>query len=133
MKVLVCFSAAGTAYAVPVEQTRRLVPALGLAPLPDPLPGVVGALRDDHGILPVIDTLAPGASRSHPLVLVLEVDGQRFGVLVEGVSEVRHVSEDDLAPAPAGQRARLVRGVVSEAEGAPMVIDAGTLAQELVA
>jgi chemotaxis signal transduction protein len=124
MPVLVRFTAAGSQYAVDVGAAAGVVAWTGADPLPDPRPGVVGVIRESGASLPV---LAPfGADGGH--VLLLAPAGQpRFGLLVGEVEGVVRVPDADVAPAPAGQRTDVVRGVTGDV----LLLDPARLAAAL--
>lgn len=124
MPVLVRFTCAGSRYAVDVAASAGVVTWTRAEPLPDPRPGVVGLIRESGALLPV---LAPfGTDGGHVLVL-RPAGGPRFGLLVGEVEGVVRVAEDTIAPAPAGQRTGVVRGVVDDA----LLLDPDRLADAL--
>jgi chemotaxis signal transduction protein len=123
VKAVVCFSTEQGRFAVPVEQTRQVVPADGIAALPDPLPGVVGLMRAEPDPMPVVAVL--GESGGH--VLVLHDGERRFGLLVDEVMGLERVEAAAIRPAPAGQRRELVTGVIDTGAGPRLLVDASIL------
>ena len=126
MSGVVCFTTANGAWAVPVEHTRRVLSARGLVPLPHPRPGVAGVLPDED-TLTVLDALGEGREQ----VLELEVDGRRFGLLVDRVVEVLRADQALTGPAPEGQGSEVVSGVVIRNDGNALLIDGAALARFL--
>jgi chemotaxis signal transduction protein len=108
MKTLVEFRAAGTAYGLPVEATRAVRSAVGMVALPASRPDVAGLLPGD----PPLTVMSPlGHEGRH--ILVLEVADQRFGLLVDQVTGIRRVDENDIRQAPGGQDSGLIFGSVN--------------------
>lgn len=124
MPVLVRFSCAGSRYAVDVAASAGVVAWSGAAALPDPRPGVVGLIHESGGALPVI---APFGTDGGHVLLLEPAGGPRFGLLVGEVEGVVRVPDADVAPAPAGQRTDVVRGVVGDV----LVLDPAHLAAVL--
>jgi chemotaxis signal transduction protein len=125
---MVCFQAAGTGYCLPVEATRAVRPVLGLVVLPAARADIVGLLPG----APPLTVVAPlGAGGGAGQVLVVQVDGTTFGLLVDNVSGLRRVDEADIRIAPQGQDRGLVCGTV-EADGRLLLVaDATALAERL--
>lgn len=127
MRQLVRFRTGDGTYAVPVTSAREVRPAEGLQPLPSPRPGVAGLLARDEVAVPVLDGLGPG--RGH--VLVLDNDGQVFGLLVEEVTGVSSVDDAAIAPPPPGQDDPMIAGVLHEDDGVVLVVDVAVLGKIL--
>lgn len=123
---MVCFTAAGGTYCLPVDATRAVRRSDGLIALP-------GAGRDVAGLLPGDPPLtvlaAFGGGGDH--VLVLESGSQVFGLRVDTVTGLRRVADADIRPAPAGQTRPLISGTVDTAGELLMVTDAPALAARL--
>ncbi len=124
MPVLVRFSCAGSRYAVDVGASAGVLAWTGADPLPDPRPDVVGLIRESRGPLPV---LAPFGTDGGHVLLLEPAGGPRFGLLVGEVEGVVRVADADVAPAPAGQRTDVVRGVVGDV----LLLDPSRLAAAL--
>lgn len=118
MKTLVCFRAGDGDFAVPVESTTGVRTPEGITSLPGSRDDVVGVLPGEPPIT-ILSTLGEG--RDH--VLVLSVDGMCFGLLVQQVLGVLSVSDDDIGPAPAGQREDYVAGTVRNVDNLILVAD----------
>jgi len=122
--VLVRFSCAGSQYAVDVADSAGVARWTGADPLPDPRPGVVGVVRQGGAVVPV---LAPFGLEGGHVLLLAPAGGPSFGLLVGEVQGVARVADADVAPAPAGQRTDVVRGVVGDV----LLLDAARLAAAL--
>ncbi len=101
-----------------VREIRVWTPATPVAHAPSFVCGVIN-LRGK--VLPIIDFAARlGLPSTEPTtrhaILVVEIDGQTIGLLVEGVSEILTLSQDRIQPTPdvASQMAKdFVSGVVA--------------------
>jgi purine-binding chemotaxis protein CheW len=119
MNSILRFTTAVGDFALPVAHVRSVRTADELRGLPDAREGVAGALFGDGPAVPVVDALGTGGS----LVVVVEVGDGVVGVLADDVTGVISVEDDDLGPAPAGQRSGLVCGLVSAGSRKSMLID----------
>lgn len=107
MATMVCFQAAGTSYALPLEATRSVRPADDLVSLPDPAKEVVGIIPGD----PPLTVISP--LRAHPGHIVVIDSGDRvFGLLVDVVTGLERFDENDIREAPEGQGRPLVSGIL---------------------
>ena len=126
MTTMVCFTAAGGAYCMPVFSTRAVRRTTGMIALP-------GAGRDVAGIIPgeppltVISSLGGGGHH----VLVVESGNQTFGLQVDEVTGLRRVENADIRPAPQGQDRALISGTIESGGKLVLVTDASALAARL--
>lgn len=121
---MVCFSAAGTAYCLPVRATRAVRTVAGMVALPDPAPDVAGILPGD----PPLTVISPLRARG-TRVLVIEVGATLVGLLVDEVTGLRRVEDADIGPAPSGQNRSFVCGTIGAGTGQlVLVADAAALA-----
>lgn len=126
MRTLVCFRAAGTAYCLPVEVTRSVRPAAGLVQLPDARTDVAGVIAGS----PPLTVIAPlGEGGDH--ILVVEAADKTYGLLVEAVTGLVRVGQDDISVSPDGQDRPLVCGTVHSGGQLMLVADAVALAARL--
>jgi chemotaxis signal transduction protein len=126
MTTMVCFDVAGAAYCLPVHATRSVRTVDGLIRLPDAVADVTGILPGD----PPLTVISPLHARGTH-VLVLDVDGMAFGLLVDAVTGIKRVDEADIRPAPAGQDSALVCGTLESDGRLLLVADAKALAARL--
>ena len=113
-------------FCVPVDAAVAVRFASGLVDLPAPRAGVVGILPADHPIT-VLSVL--GSGRDH--VLVLAAAGHTFGLLVEEVTGLSRIDNEDIGVAPDGQDNALICGVISRDDGIVLVADPARLAERL--
>jgi chemotaxis signal transduction protein len=126
MTMMVCFRSAGAAYCLPVRAARAVRPTTGLVTLPAPAADVVGIMPGE----PPLTVLAP-LGRGGAQVLVVEAGDRTFGVLVEAVTGLQRVADEDIHPAPGGQDRRLVCGTVENAGELLLLTDAAALGGRL--
>ncbi len=106
-------------YGVPIEAVHEIVRLPAITPVPEALAGIEGIMNLRGRIVAVLDMRRrlrlPVATRSaRSRVLVVEVEGQRLGLLVDEASEVVKVPEGAIDPPPARaftEEAHLVTGV----------------------
>lgn len=125
---LVRFRTSSGDYAVRVESAREVLPAGVLTRLPSAAEGVVGVLDRERGPVTVVTALGEG--RDH--ILVLEVDGRTFGLLVDVVLGVIRIEQDLVEAPPPGQDQRLVDGVLTVDGTLVLLVDAAALANSLL-
>jgi chemotaxis signal transduction protein len=116
MTTMVCFSAADTAYCLPVEATRAVRIAAGITALPRARRGVAGMIPGD----PPLTVICPlGRGGTH--ILVIATRGKTFGLQVEAVTSLYQVDQTKVGPAPDGQSLQLISGTV-ERDGQLLLI-----------
>lgn len=127
MTTMVCFQAAGAAYCLPLRAARSVRTAADVIELPDAGADVAGIVPGD----PPLTVLSPLESSGRH-ILVIEAQGQAFGLLVDHVTGLKEVDADDIRPAPKGQgRHRLVSGTIDVDGGIVFVADPTALAGQL--
>jgi chemotaxis signal transduction protein len=127
MTTMVCFTAAGNAYCLPVGAVRSVGTTHGMVQLPDPADDVTGILPGDPS-LTVISPLGAGGSQ----LLVIETADTSFGLLVDEVTGLKKVQEADIRSAPRGQDRSLVSGTLDSDDGPLLlVVDPVALAGRL--
>jgi chemotaxis signal transduction protein len=123
---MVCFTAAGAAYCMPVEATRAVRRTIGMITLPAARPDVAGLIPGD----PPLTVLAPlGVGGGH--ILVVEIAEHTFGLQVDLVTGLRLIDDADIRPAPKGQDRTLVSGMIDNGGDLLMVTNPGALAERL--
>lgn len=106
MPVLV-FKVGGERYAVEVGAVFQVVDATGLTPLPATPPWVLGAILARTRVVPVLDLrallgLEGGGMSDLAKVVVLEDDGELFGVAVEDLEGRMDLEREKLASSSEG-------------------------------
>jgi len=123
---MVCFTAAGAEYCLPVHAARSVRTSDAMISLPDPNPDVTGMLPGD----PPLTVISPlHSERGH--ILVIEAGDKTFGLLVDAVTGLRRIDDAELGPAPEGQGRQLVCGTLYNNGRMILVADPFALAGEL--
>ena len=126
MTTMVCFTAAGAEYCLPVHAARSVRTSDAMISLPDPNPDVTGMLPGD----PPLTVISPlHSERGH--ILVIEAGDKTFGLLVDAVTGLRRIDDAELGPAPEGQGRQLVCGTLYNNGRMILVADPFALAGEL--
>lgn len=131
----VTFSLADETYAIDVLQVQEVLKLTDIAPVPGVPDYILGIINLRGDVVTVIDArrrmMLPereldDASR----IVIIDVDNQNVGILVDSVAEVVQISPDAVDPAPAvgnDQTSRFILGVTSTAEGLTILIDINKL------
>ena len=123
MKTVVRFRAPEGEYALPVENVNEVRSSADLTSLPEPRAGVAGLMRRGDDAITVLSVL--GEPGDH--VIVLEDGGLTFGLLVEQVTGVHEVQDEEIGPPPPGQDRATVSGVLAGDEGLVLLLDCAAL------
>jgi chemotaxis signal transduction protein len=107
---------------MPVRATRSVRRTAGMITLPAPDPEIAGVLPGKPP-LTVISSLGGGGTH----VLVVDTGDKTFGLLVDVVTGLRHISDSDITPAPAGQHRPLVCGTIHTGDHLVLVTDPDAL------
>jgi purine-binding chemotaxis protein CheW len=104
---VLAFKLGGERYAVPVQAVFQVVDAFGLTPLPATPPWVLGAVLARTRVVPVLDLrallgLEGGGMSDLAKVVVLEDEGDLFGVAVEDLEGRIDLERDKLAASTEG-------------------------------
>jgi chemotaxis signal transduction protein len=108
MRTMVEFRICDVPYCLPVEATRAVRSTVGLIPLPSPATSVAGLLPGD----PPLTVMSPFGGDGQQVVVV-QVDEDTCGLLVDSVTGLRRIDETSVRPAPRGQERELISGSVS--------------------
>jgi chemotaxis signal transduction protein len=123
MKTMVCFTAADTAYCLPVDATRAVRTTAGITALPRARRGVTGLIAGD----PPLTVICPlGKGGSH--ILVVRTQDKTFGLQVDAVTYLYQVDDSKIGPAPNGQSRPLVSGTVERNGQLLLIADPDALA-----
>jgi purine-binding chemotaxis protein CheW len=116
-------------YAVPVERVREIVRLCPITPVPRMPAAVCGVLSLRGEIVQVIDLRlrlgllpASGQSPRRRIVVLHGEDGQMTGLLVDRVSEVMRLRDEDLRP-PTGRDTGAVIALAPQGERFVSVFD----------
>jgi purine-binding chemotaxis protein CheW len=127
VRTIVRFRTSRGEFALPVEQVKEVRRAGELALLPAAQADVAGVITRGDDVLPVLSVL--GTDGDH--VIVVEVEGVRFGLLVDEVTGVRRVEDSDVGPPPRGQEGAGVSASIVEGAGVVLVLDPLALRRRL--
>ncbi|WP_295399227.1 chemotaxis protein CheW [uncultured Thiocystis sp.] len=131
----VTFSLEDETYAIDVLQVQEVLKLTEIAPVPGVPDYILGIINLRGDVVTVIDArrrmLLPervpdDASR----IVIIDVDNQNVGILVDSVAEVVRIPPDAVDPAPAvgnDQTSRFILGVSSTEEGLTILIDLNKL------
>jgi purine-binding chemotaxis protein CheW len=121
---------------VDASQVQEIVRRTETTRVPD-APSVVRGVTHLRGeVVAVLDLrvvlgLPSAEADAEARTIVLDVDGERIGLLVDSVADVREVGVDDLVPAPpnfdAACRTCCPRVIVDDDQELSAVLDAGAL------
>jgi chemotaxis signal transduction protein len=128
MTTMVCFSAGGVSYAIPVVATLAVRTVEGMVTMPEPRPDVLGVLPGDPP-LSVIAPLGTEADANH--ILVVTTPDLDYGLLVDAVTDVCSFDDRAIQAAPAGQDGSLIAGVVERGGALVLIADPEAMAARL--
>ena len=131
---VVIFEAGGQEFALEISQVDRILRYQVPSPVPSAPAFLEGVLPYGDGIVPVVDLRtrlgAPATRREETRVMIVTLDGQRVGMIVDAVREVlRTDSRQVAAPPPMvrGLAAKYILGVLTLAERTIILLQAGRL------
>lgn len=116
-------------FSFPVSSVREIVDVRSITHVPESAPFMVGVINLRGRVVPVVDLrikfgLPPGERTQDTRVLVAEAQfpGETaiLGVLVDAVTAVEEIREEDMAPAPelgSGVREDFIEGVCGHKDG----------------
>ena len=101
----VSFILAEEEYGVPILKVQEIIRYTKLTRVPQASEFVEGVLNLRGRVIPVIDlrkrfNLESVEKDRHSRIVVVEVDNQTVGMVVDGVSEVLQISQSEIEPAP---------------------------------
>jgi purine-binding chemotaxis protein CheW len=102
---LVIFELANEYYGVDIASVESIIKMEAITVVPQSPSFVEGVINLRGSILPVVDLhkrfkLASGEAGKDARIVVVNIDGVKVGMVVDGVSEVLRVSEDAVEPPP---------------------------------
>jgi purine-binding chemotaxis protein CheW len=102
---LVVFGLGREEYALPIEQVQEIIRAVEPRTLPHADPGLLGVINLRGVTIPVFDlglVLGGTPQAGDGKIIVVEGQSQRVGIVVDEVSEVLTVSDEQLEEPPVG-------------------------------
>ncbi|GAB0149128.1 chemotaxis protein CheW [Marichromatium gracile] len=126
----VTFSLAEETYAIDVLQVQEVLKITEIAPVPGVPDYILGIINLRGDVVTVIDArrrmgLPPRAPDEASRIVIIDIDNQNVGILVDAVAEVVQIDADSVDPAPAvgnDQSSRFILGVTSTEEGLTILI-----------
>ena len=117
--------------AIEISVVREIAPLSRITFVPGAPPGVLGIVNLRGQIVPVFDLglrcgISPSRQDATSRIVVVDREGSAVGVLVDRVSEIARVREDEIElPETLGRRRRrrCVRGVAKLGQGQVLVLD----------
>lgn len=99
------FLVGGEDYAIDIGQVREIRSCTAPSPLPDAPPSVLGVINLRGAVLPLLDLaarlgLATQDSPERNVTIVAEVENIQVGLLVDAVSDIIALAEDDMQSPP---------------------------------
>lgn len=131
----VTFSLEDETYAIDVLQVQEVLKLTEIAPVPGVPDYILGIINLRGDVVTVIDArrrmlLPERAPDDASRIVIIDVDHQNVGILVDSVAEVVRIPPDAVDPAPAvgnDQTSRFILGVSSTEEGLTILIDLNKL------
>jgi len=135
LRELIAFQVGAQEFCIEIMAVRELRGWTPATPLPHAPPYVCGVINLRGIVLPVIDTgrrLGLGACEPGPrhVIIVANVEQRLVGLLVDGVSDILKVADEDLQPTPAaaGEALRAFVTALLDVEGRMIgLLDLGRL------
>lgn len=134
----VTFRLGEESYGVNVMQVQEVLRVSEIAPVPGAPGYVLGIINLRGNVVSVLDTrlrfgLAKKETDDSTRIIIIELESQTIGILVDSVAEVEDVqsSEVDTPPSVGNEEsARYIAGVVSRANGILILVDVHRLLSE---
>ncbi len=131
----VTFSLEDETYAIDVLQVQEVLKITEIAPVPGVPDYILGIINLRGDVVTVIDArrrmqLPERAPDDASRIVIIDVDNQNVGILVDSVAEVVSIPPDEVDPAPAvgnDQTSRFILGVSSKEEKLTILIDLNKL------
>jgi len=140
-KLHLVFAHRGVRFALDASHVQAVVRLPELSPLTDPTPKVAGVFNLGGQLVPAVDLAIcfghpPSRLRADDFVIVMAVDGERFGVIANEVCDAAHIAPEVIEdvgrhPELLASPGLLVTGVAMREHDLAMVLDAGALLHAL--
>lgn len=121
MTTIVRFRADHRQYAVPVEHVTEVRSASDLTPLPESRAGVAGLMRRGDDAITVLSVVGDHRDAGEHII-VIDEGGLTFGLLVDQVTGVHVVADDQIGPVPPGQDRETVVGVLTPRDASDEIV-----------
>ncbi|MBN2294628.1 MAG: purine-binding chemotaxis protein CheW [Pirellulales bacterium] len=132
---LVSFHLGDEVYGIEIVKVREIILMGEITRVPQTPPFVKGLINLRSTVIPVIDLrirfdLQASDFTSESRIMVIDVGGKTIGIIVDAVSEVLRVSNDQIAPPPptvAGLEQEYLTGLVKLDDQLLMLLDVDKL------
>lgn len=131
---VVIFRGGAQEFALEISQVDRILRYQAPAPVPKAPAFLEGVLAYGEGVVPVVDLRKrldlPALQQDDTRVMIVTIDGQRVGMVVDGVREVLRVDSRRIAPSPPmirGLAAKYILGVLTLEDRTVILLQAGRL------
>lgn len=117
---VVTFTLAGEEFGVPILEVREIIRMTDITPVPKAPPFVEGVINLRGQIIPVVDLrkrfgIAAEINEATTRIIVIEVNENVLGLIVDAVDEVLRIPADTISPPPAlvagGIGSEYIRGI----------------------
>lgn len=127
----VAFSVSGQLYCLDIMNVREIRRWAKVTTLPHAEAHVLGVMNLRGNVVPVYDLsahfgLGQTATSPRNVVIIADISGQTFGLLVESVSEIMAVSRSDVQDTPTGAKGdqvNLIQGLISVGDNMAQLVD----------
>lgn len=131
----VTFKLAGETYGIDVMQVQEVLRYSEFTPVPGSQEYVLGIINLRGNVVTVLDTrlrfgIEPGEVTDDSRFVVVEIDENVVGILVDSVAEVVYVKEDEIETSPNvgnEETAKFIRGVCHKNEELLILIELNRL------
>lgn len=122
-------------YGVPVEQVKEVLRYTEITPVPGAPDYVLGIINLRGNVVTVLDTRKRFALQNFEItdatrIVIIEVDNQVIGILVDSVSEVMRLNSEEIETAPNvgnDESSRYIQGVASRNGNLLILVDINKL------
>lgn len=129
------FTIGAVCYGLDVRTVTEIIGLQGITPVPDVPDYVRGVINLRGKVIPVMDVrarfrLEARAYHERTCIVVIEVSGASIGLVVDAVSEVLNIGEEDIEPPPKmglGPDNRFISGLGKVGDGVKLILNAGML------
>ncbi|MDX1810882.1 MAG: chemotaxis protein CheW [Gammaproteobacteria bacterium] len=125
-------------YCISVSDVREVLRFTEIAPVPGAPDYVIGIINLRGNVVTVIDTrnrfgLSPKEVDDNTRIVIIEIDGQEVGILVDSVAEVVNIANSAIEAAPNvgnEETSRYIQGVTSRDGRLLILVDLNKLLSE---
>lgn len=129
------FVLGGEEYGIEIRHVTEIIGIQSITEVPDMPAHVKGVINLRGKVIPVMDVRLRFGMPERPYddrtcIVVINIDGQAVGLVVDRVSEVLDIPKDDIEPPPAvkkGEESRFVQGMGKVGDEVKILLDARKL------